>query len=229
MTIDQVISLAASIGACLSALAAFLAVKEVAKQRESSYKPELVLVKTLFKGISNPLHKGAMPDFWTTDRESDESIDCVKSFSIPLRNVGLGAAKDVKATWSFPMEDTVALVNDLAQKAHIPAYFELKNGFLSLNSEELGELTSVWRNQQLDSLDFVLPAQIDNSPIELTYPHAYIQIISALIYFSVKSGKLESFPDIPKLNLKLEYSDIGGLAHSAQYLLHTNIVSIVND
>jgi hypothetical protein len=229
MSIDQVISLAASIGACLSAIAAFLAVKQVSKQRESSYKPELVLAKTAFDCLSNPLSQGEIPDTWLIRRGNEEEKNYLQSFSMPLRNVGLGAAKSVKVSWSFPMENVVSNVNELAQKSLVPAYFEYENGMLSLKSDELGCSTSMWKNQKKENIDFVLPAQIDNSPVELQLPHAYIQIVSALVYFSVKSESIKSFPEIPALNVGIEFNDIGGSKHSAQFSISTHISFVTGE
>jgi len=71
MTIDQGIALATSIAACLSALAAFFTIRQVSKQRESSYHPELAVSRTKFQCISNPLSEGHIPDTWIdwTDEE----------------------------------------------------------------------------------------------------------------------------------------------------------------
>lgn len=226
MTIDQTISLAASIGACLSAIAAFLAVRQVSKQRESSYKPELVLSRTVFECSSNPLSKGEIPDTWVPRKDNEEESNFLRSFSMPLRNVGLGAAKGIKVTWSFPIESVVATVNEITQKSLIPAYFEYEHEILSLKSEELGGSTSMWGNQKKSNIDFVLPSPMDSSPIELVLPNAYIQIISALIHFSAKSGNFESFPDIPPLNLDIEFNDIGGGEHRSKFSISTELISV---
>ncbi|MBO2701056.1 hypothetical protein [Shewanella algae] len=226
MTIDQTISLAASIGACLSAIAAFLAVRQVSKQRESSYKPELVLSRTVFECSSNPLRKGNIPDTWMPRKENEEEKNFLRSFTMPLRNVGLGAAKSLKVTWSFPIESIVATVNEITQKSLIPAYFEYQNEMLSLKSEEMGGSTSMWGNQKNQSIDFVLPSPMDNAPVELALPHAYIQIVSALIHFSAKAEDFKSFPDIPPLDVDIEFSDIGGSQHKAKFSISTELISV---
>lgn len=226
MTIDQVISLAASIGACLSAIAAFLAVRQVSKQRESSYKPELVLSKTMFECSPNPRSKEQIPSAWTPKTNKEEELSLHRSFSMPLRNVGLGAAKSIKVNWSFPIEDVVATVNEIAQKSLVPAYFEYQNEMLSLKSEAMGGSVSAWRNQKNQNIDFVLPAPVDTVPIELVLPHAYIELVSALIHFSARSENFEHLEDIPSLNLDLEFVDIGGGHHKSEFSISTQIISV---
>lgn len=226
MAIDQVISLAASIGACLSAIAAFLAVRQVSQQRESSYKPELVLSKTIFECSPNPQSKKQIPSAWTPKAKAEEELSLHRSFSMPLRNVGLGAAKSIKVTWSFPIEDVVATVNEIAQKSLVPAYFKYENEMLSLKSEVMGGSVSAWRNQKNQNIDFVLPAPVDTAPIELVLPHAYIQLVSALIHFSARSESFEHLEDIPSLNLDLEFVDIGGGHHKSEFSISTGIISV---
>lgn len=227
MTIDQTISLAASIGACLSAIAAFLAVRQVSKQRESSYKPELVLSKTIFECLPNFVTEGNIPDRWAPSKENnEEETNLLRSFSMPLRNVGLGAAQNIKVTWSFPIEIIVSTVNEITQKSLVPAYFKYENEMLSLKSEGMGGSTSMWGNQKNRRIDFVLPAAMDSSPVELELPHAYIQIVSALIHFSAKAENLESFLEIPPLDVDIEFSDIGGGQHKSKFSISTELISV---
>jgi hypothetical protein len=93
MTIDQVVALLASIGACLSAVATFLTVRQIAKQREASYRPELALSRILFEGSRGPIAEGAIPSFWTKKPEYDESQKELQRLTVPLQNVGLGPRK----------------------------------------------------------------------------------------------------------------------------------------
>ncbi len=101
MTIDQIIALVASVGACLSAIAAFLVIHQVSKQSKNSYRPELAVSQTKFQCISNPLAKGNIPDTWLNCTDEEESQNVLSLFAVPLHNVGLGAAKSLNLKWSF--------------------------------------------------------------------------------------------------------------------------------
>ena len=83
----EIISLLTSIAACLSAIAAFVVVRQNYKQRTASYRPELVLVKTpvAFQGFEKT---EGFP------RIADENNRT--RVSIPVVNVGLGAARDLR-------------------------------------------------------------------------------------------------------------------------------------
>jgi hypothetical protein len=155
MTIDQIIALAASIGACLSSIAAFLTISQVSKQRESSYRPELAVSRKRFQCIRNPLTTMIIPDLWINEAEpdSEKKPNILSFFSVPLHNVGLGAAKSLNIKCSFQIEEAITKINQLAQKSLTPVFFELNNGLLSLNSENMGATTHMWKNQECSSID----------------------------------------------------------------------------
>ncbi len=231
MTIDQVIALSASLGAFMSATAAFLAVRQNTKQREASYRPELALTRTIFTASKNPLSKGSFAEFWVEKKDEEvlETESILSSLTIPLHNVGLGAAKELSLKWSFPINQLVSIVNEKAQKSLIPAYFEFDNEMLSLKSEELNASTSMWSNQKNDSVDYVLPASTDQEGVSVKVPHAYMELVSALIYFSSKENDYHSLSDVPLLTLELEYFDIGGDKHKTSFNIELNLNAIHGD
>ena len=217
MTIDQIVALLASMGACLAAVAAFLTVRQIAKQRDASYRPELALSRTDIDGSENPIAKCPLPTFWIKKSENGEADTISRSFAISLQNIGLGTAKGVVVAWSFPISETVKELTQIAQRTLTPAYFTYKEGALSVESDILGTSTSFWRNQERDSIDYVLPAGVQMEPVMLRLPHAYIQLISALLFLGAKGKKLESFPEIPALN-SISSTTISASANTKQYL-----------
>jgi hypothetical protein len=228
MTIDQVIAFFASIGACMSAIAAFFAVRQNTKQREASYRPVLAITKTIFTASKNPISESSFADLWIEDKDDRDfgKVNLLSCFSIPLRNVGLGAAKEVSLNWSFKIADIVSNINSITQRSLIPAYFELHNEVLSLNSKDHSAGISMWCNQKQDTVDYVLPASTDRVGVNIRIPPAYIKLVSALLYFSVRDHDSRSFTDMPMLKLALEYFDIGGCKHKASFNIELTIVSI---
>lgn len=231
MSVDQVIALSASIGAFMSAIAAFLAVRQNTKQREASYRPELAITRTTFTASKSPLTKSTFADFWVEERElvDKEKMNLLSSLSLPLHNVGLGAAKEVHLKWSFPIEELISNINRKAQTTLVPAYFEYEDEVLTLKSEQLDAATSMWGNQKQNSVDYVLPASTDQEGVKIQVPHAYIELISALIYFSSKEKGSSLFHDMPALKLELEYFDIGGNKHNSSFSIDLNLVAIHGD
>jgi hypothetical protein len=224
MTVDQGISLAASIGACMSALAAFFAVRLSSKHSKSSYKPELVISQASFKCSSDKY----IPSEWVNANivSKDENTN-IGFFSLPLNNVGLGAAKQISIVWSFAIEDVISQINNITKESLIPAYFKHEKGILAFKSEDMGESISMWDNQKNKNLDFVLPAPIDQLPTKLEIPPAFCQLTSALIYFSTQNESIKNFPDMPSLYAEMSYFDIGGTKHTSNFILQVNISMIM--
>ncbi|EGQ7810900.1 hypothetical protein I6Y99_004968 [Vibrio parahaemolyticus] len=226
MTVEQWISLSASIGACLSAIAALFAVKLSSKHSSASYKPELVISrKSFYSAITT-----SMPKEWS-EMDVSESNESYRrnSFTIPLSNVGLGAAKQIEVNWSFPIDSTVKSINTITQKNHIPSYFKYENEILSFETEGDNKSVSMWVNQKSNKLDFVLPSSVETTPTELLLPPAYSELISAWIYFHFKSDKKEQFPEFPMIKAKVTFFDIGGKKHTCKFEISSKIVIVAND
>ena len=140
-----------------------------------------------------------------------------KSFSLSLRNVGLGTAKAISISWLFPFDTVTKQVNELAQKSLSAAYFTFDEKALSLDSQDFGKSASMWINQRQGTIDYVLPVAVEHDPSLVTIPHAYIQIVSSLLYFSARQTDLGEFPEIPPLVVSMEYFDIGEAKHHATF------------
>lgn len=226
MTNDQIIALLASLGACFSAIATFLTVRQIAKQRESSYKPELVLSRVIVECTKDPIASNTIPTLWIPSGKVGKTDSLSGTFSLPLLNIGLGSAKSVYVFWSFPFEKVTKQVNDLAQKTLSAAYFTFEKEILSFDSENLGKRVSIWENQKQETLDYVLPSAIYHETVMLKLPLAYTQIVSAFLYFSARDKDRKSFPEIPPLVAKIEFSDISEAKHCAIFNVYFKIGAI---
>jgi hypothetical protein len=229
MTIDQFIALSASVGAFMSAIGTFLTVRQMSQQRKASYLPELVLSRTSFEGSRDLITYGPMPTRWVSISDTEKKKEISPWFSMPLSNVGLGAAKSISVSWSFPIQEMVSQVNDLAQRTLTPAYFTLKDGAVSIELDNLRAGTSFWANQQQETLDYVLPAAIQKEPVPLKLPPAFILLSSALVFVSAKEEGRESIAKISPLVVSLEYCDIGNNTHAAIFEINLHIVAYAGE
>src|ERR1035437_5158074 len=121
LKIDEIIALIASLGTWAAAIAMFLTVRQIRKQSEASYRPELTFTRTIFEGVplstlvkspppTGSLYKSPSPGVWLKtgdehagDKHAEDKV-VLPQFTVPLRNVGLGAAKDIALSWSVPMD-----------------------------------------------------------------------------------------------------------------------------
>ena len=221
----EVISLVTSIAACLSAIAAFVVVHQNYKQRTASYRPDLILVERILR--LQPFEQtGGMPQPLDEDGESQVSV--------PIVNVGLGAARDLKVSWRFPIDQVVSSINLLAQQSLASAYYEHKNGFLFMESKTSWAVR--WGREE--EIGYVLPASIPEAPPKkLPLPIAYVALVSAHYHFALQAHRSDKsdgpqsidVPDLPRLRCQIDYGDIGGLAHRLDLMISVTPIVISKD
>jgi hypothetical protein len=229
MSADQIISLTASIGACVAAIATFLTVWQMAKQRKASYKPELVLGSGDFDAKAD-VNFGALPRNWK--RPEAKPIVGITTFTLqpntfglPLANIGLGTARNISISWEFEIENTATKISNFAKEAGFDDFLSYNRGTLTMRSPSVG---SFWNNQKDETMDYILPASIPGSILELELPDAYRLLVSAAVSlnFSPKMRELGGRPELlepPPLSVTLSFEDIGGKRHAALFHLYVDI------
>jgi hypothetical protein len=242
MMIDQVIAssimegLAPFVTACAALATAYATratVQEMKKQRAATYHPELVVSKKSFVGIGS-LKENRVPLNWIPRNDIGEVIEKTENFfGVPLCNVGLAAAKEIKASWSLPIDELVALINDKAQQTMTPPDITItfETETLRIKSESFKDIVS-FPIDCSETIDYALPLSIQPDPIMLKLPESYIYLTSLLIFLTykeyakdIKNAKSET-PDmtIPEIKLQLEYYDIASTKHNSSFTLEFHLL-----
>ena len=225
MTASETISLFSGIGTFLAAIATFLTVREIIKQRKSSYRPELVLSKIVFCASADMRRGRNLPALWTNDHKVTENS---REIEIPLSNIGMGAAKSVVVKWDFPITEALSLVENIHSDANDEASFTFKSDILTIKSKLLGSFSSMWGNQKTQMLDYVLPASIQTEPTTIKIPHAYMALVSSLMYLAAQKDLLE-LPAIAPLTATFEYRDIADERRKAAYNIEFGLIALFGD
>ena len=129
-TLTELITLAASFAACISALSAVIAILQVKKQRESSYKPDLFL-KSRGSIDARFLLKTPNTNFEYLQFVNDQK-DVVHSILYTIENIGFGSAKNVKILWSFDFKEAFRKLRN-----YCDIYEDLHGASLHFNHEKL--------------------------------------------------------------------------------------------
>ncbi|KJC43694.1 hypothetical protein UP09_17105 [Bradyrhizobium sp. LTSP885] len=221
MTLDQYISTGASAGSFLAAFATFLTVWQIAKQRKATYRPDVVVKRARVIVLEEDRTDDQFIAPLLKWRHDEQEVDSQPSFlghdySLLLVNIGLGAATTVAVTWDFPMVSFVAATGMLAVNSGYPERIEFKNGAVSVTKPQI---TSYWQNQRYDHFDYLVPASIDKEPAKLDLPSAYILAVATrmALFLGVLPNSDREEPDIPPLQLFLEFNDIAGRRHCMRY------------
>ncbi len=197
----------------------------MAKQRATTYRPELAVSRRRF--IARPSLVTKQAD-WYVDPGASVEKQSLERVSLAITNVGLGAAKDVKVHWSFYIADAVARLNDLARSRQSDAVVSIKDGTISLNSSDMGKVTSMWKNQSTTTHDYLLPASAHGDAIHLQIPHAFQLIANCFIALAFRGDGAHSFPELPTLDLSLSYLDIADSRHYAKFRIHVSLAMIAD-
>src|SRR5580693_9238506 len=108
-TTADIIGIFTGVATSGAAIATFLTVWEIKKQRESSYLPEIYIdtfTVRVYGGIStDKILSSKFKQVNNFDNEFQKIEEQVSKFiKVKLQNVGLGAAKKVKFKWDFEYE-----------------------------------------------------------------------------------------------------------------------------
>jgi hypothetical protein len=227
-TVVSIFTVISALAAVIYTIITFKTLKEIKAQRETTYRPDIIIDEGLFYIYSYKTDKGEFPVEYTYDKK-DPLYNCdtfkMSSFSINLFNIGLAAAKEIQIEYSFHLDkiiDTILEQNKLLPTDKIidirkaERFVEFKPAKEAVGGASYHAID----NQLKREINHILPVNISNSPIKINLPSYLLEIHSILIYnFWLSDAKQKDFPDLPIVNIKISYMDIGNNKHSKDYEL----------
>lgn len=232
MTLDQKIQLAISTATFLTAVGTFLTVAQMAKQRRTSYRPELFVNGWEFRVIAsesgepdkvssflkwnittktkiNLPEQHAMPPIRSSPPDVLlEGWSAWPSFPLRVVNLGLGPAKNIRFQWAYRFEEFTRLFETIVEKSNIPDK-RLAKPFVELH----------YRGDA--KLDFVLPASLNPEPTFVEVPFPYIAAMSQLIYIQARAEGpgygIGGVSPVPDLQIEVEFEDVAGEKRSERF------------
>jgi hypothetical protein len=241
--IKDVFFILSSIATTSAVVVAIYTLREIQKQRQSIYQPELILTKTNFrcymylddKKLSNT------PFVWTTKiiegNNSKKRFSHFDSpFNINVYNIGLGSAKEIQFKFVNDLEIFIDIIDRLRENDQI--IVKRRNNLLNIEYKEIPyEVSYMIENNINKSLDYILPANIENSPYNLQISTMFISLYSIIyhLYFKLVDKKdsfdenemmLDSFPD---LEILMTYKDIGNKQYEKKISLKVVVVAYSNE
>ncbi|MHC9003583.1 hypothetical protein [Enterobacter adelaidei] len=197
------------IASTLSAIAAYLAIRQTVVQRKESIRPQLLINDVDLHMVSmNEHHFSAMP-------LARISIDDIKP---ELINSGLGTALNVKLAWEYPSEEKLSSMSKV---------FDLKYEVRkTTNNRSLkisgGGITIDYILENYYSHNYLLPINIEKKPTKTILPPVFLVILlNELNSLRIMNGEIPSIVVGP--SLKITFSDAKGkefsISYSSQYHL----------
>ncbi|EMA8647717.1 hypothetical protein U5O48_003333 [Cronobacter turicensis] len=210
MSLDRWIALGACVAGFISAIAALLVIKQSNLQRKLSYKPQIVFSPQYFEyAFNNELSVSERIKLRSSSNEDEMRSDIAV-------NIGLGAALNVKISWTHDYERLATISNRYLEKANITDSLEANGDILSYldsNKKPKSMLVTKHRNE---TIDYILSYAQKPTPTKVLIPLPFIALTCRAIYYSIQSDNIID-ETLPKLMLRVEYQDIGGEKYIDNY------------
>ena len=200
--------LAASI---LSALAAYLAIRQTMLQRKASLKPQLIINNLEIK--DNLLSKNN----FTSKPFEKTSIDDLHP---TLVNAGSGAALNVTTEWSYPQSQKLSWLINKLQVINQSKSLEYKViDFRNITAYRVdGGLENVIYPQRgNEQINYILPLNVEKGPKKITIPPLILCILLNETNFRMLiNSKLDKRIEGP--SLRITYYDVEGKRFEINYI-----------
>lgn len=212
---------------------AFYTLREIKKQRESIYKPELFLDTFCFLTLNNPfLLEHSLNSYRTTkynERNKNSSGKEYINVHYKLENLGFGFAKSIECKWEFDYQKAFEELVKIMPKEY--KFEKSLDNYLLLNELDLSYIKSFRPSDlEIKRIDFIQPSVNGKSTKKLVMPSI---IVDSYLYFLLfkynltkKTGvnfDFENFKSMPKIKIKIKYKDLLNKTHYK--ILNVNIES----
>jgi hypothetical protein len=233
-TIEQLTSFIVGLATFATAIATFLTVREMTRQRKAAYRPDVVAARQFAFAYSS---EGTYDFAWTKDSPASANggvRPCVgRQYALTLFNVGIGAAKQIEAIWSFDLESWIKALNDLAQRSFTPILIvnDRVDGTVRISGPGYPTHIQMVANQLKQEWGHLLPASIDRLGVDGIVPACFLSLAALQISMSSKlagEGGIEvnQWPTIPTAKLSLKYFDVGAELHEKVLQLSLSLLSV---
>lgn len=206
-----------NIATLVTAAAALFVILEMRWQRQSGYKPDLLVTGFAFN--LKELELGVFSD--GTEEIADAMLH-PKYFRSECANVGVGYAKSIQLFWQYDALAFIARIAHLDPK--IGAAIQLDSGMLQI--EKPMRVTHMVSNQNHAAISFIAPGSTIAIP---RIPNAYIdllQIYMSTMISAVSDGSGVYDLEFEELSLTIDYLDIGSQRRQQRFVFRPQIHSL---
>jgi hypothetical protein len=198
----------------VTAIAALLTIREMKRQRESSYKPAIILIEPTFS-ISV---RGAKPEeisiahHWVVTGPSiSPSARRWETPVLECVNAGAGPANRIEWQWSYDIDTSISLVKSCG-----PLSFELERDAYSLTFREPGVIRMFDLRARKHTHAFAGGGAGSAFPIHV--PTHYLIFVGLRAYtllqtLGSKADVSAALGQFPRLTLQLNYHDLAGTVY----------------
>ncbi|MBW1780965.1 MAG: hypothetical protein JRL30_09525 [Deltaproteobacteria bacterium] len=219
ITLSELISSISSVAALVTAIIVFFTLLEMIRQRQSSYKPDLVFKPLRFSVSADTFD--TLQYTISTEDSGDNSEQGHHDPNGKVFNIGLGSAKNLRFTWQFDHEKAIERVKKLNVELGLTT--NVKDKILIIKAKTSSVYISL-ENDFLQSIDYLLPVSITNQPVIMQIPSCYVNLLSIYSIYQIcknADDALHALSSFPRARVTTEYKDVGGKIYKKKYSVNS--------
>jgi hypothetical protein len=218
------ISLFTAIAALITAIITLFTIREIKKQREHSYQPDLDIANFdvhVYKYDYDEKEddKDLIFLYYSKVRLNiSEKLDGYNELLLDINNIGFGAAKEVNWKWSFDFFSAKDIINLSENEFE----YDSEKEEISINIPNLKiEWTYLlYEEHDADCLNFILPYSIENRENTLRLPSYFIDLFWLYKSKGVVNQTYASDQNFLPLKLLINYINIDGKKFEKHFDIH---------
>ena len=215
ITLSELISAISSVAAFVTAIIVFFTLLEMIRQRQSTYKPDLVCKSTQFFVSADVIDT---LQYTISTKDNDDKGD--QNRRAPQGrafNIGLGSAKNLILTWRFDHDRAIEDVSRLNLELGLSLFVE--ENILKIKGK-FGGIHINLANDNFQNIDYILPVSITNEPVSIHIPFSYVHLLSIYSIFQMyndSENALDALSSFPQIWLTIKFKDVGGRVYKKKY------------
>lgn len=223
--IVSIFTIIAAVATVIYTIITFRTLKEIKAQRETAYRPDIIVDESSFYIYSSELGINSFPTEYTYDKKElgyKPQHKYSNSFGLKFYNIGLAAAKNIKIQFSINIQKIIeqTVLSSANIDEHKRINVEYKNNSIEFKpvDKNLGYGSFHVIHNQLDrNLNHLLPVNIEPNAFIVALPTYILELNALMIYnFGNSNDKNRVFNTMPTMTLTIHYSDIGNKIHKKE-------------
>lgn len=214
-----------SVATAIAVFIGLVTLLEVRRQRETTYKPQLIIEEFLFE-----LNTSKYP-FKIINNGLNEFIGVNTGSEVKLYlnslNIGFATASNIEFEFGCDIDKYLKIISDYNKKLDngltkndfekINLQFSKKQGMILVESKSSKSIGSAISTKHLVYSNYLLPATIQPNPLRLEVP-SYILFLHQVLFYYQLNSNFELLDDF-KFNVKASYLDISNKRHFKNFNL----------
>ena len=229
-------SLITAVAAFATAIATFLTVQQIKKQREVAYKPYLSFDKAYFSVQPSRNENIFYPTKWNENFTSEFYVDDPtklnsNTYNLKLCNIGFATAKNVQIKISYDKNGFIEMIKKLENKfsQELRINIEEGNTFITFTPGQKIPWKGIGFSKNIGSDSHfvsVLPVNITKDFSLVSLPFAFLELSNIyMFYLGMLLGKEKVEPSIPMLTVYISYENIANDKLTQRFTILTDLWS----